>query len=78
MEPYIIGPAFDEGAIFQHEGESFMYVLEGKHEFMYDGDKYIMEEGDSVYFDAAVPRTGRSLGNKEAKLLAIMYNYKRY
>lgn len=78
MEPYIIEPAFDEQAVFQHEGEEFMFLLEGKHEFIYDGETFIMEEGDSIYFDAAVPHTGRSVGNKKAKLLAVMFNYKRF
>jgi len=77
MEPYIIEPAFEDEAIFKHEGEEFMLVLEGKHEFIYDGETYIMEEGDSVYFDAAVPHTGKSLGEKKAKLLAVLFNYKR-
>jgi len=77
MEPYIIEPAFEDEAIFQHEGEEFMLVLEGKHEFIYDGETYIMEEGDSVYFDAAIPHTGKSLGEKKAKLLAVLFNYKR-
>jgi transcriptional regulator with XRE-family HTH domain len=78
MEPFIIEPSFDEEAIFQHEGEEFMYVLEGKHELIYDERHYIMEKGDCVYFDAAVPHTGRSLGKKKAKLLAVMYNYRRF
>ncbi len=77
MEPYIIEPSFDEDAIFQHEGEELLFVLEGKHEFIYDGKKYIMEEGDCVYFDAAVPHTGKSLGQKKTKLLAVIFNYKR-
>ena len=77
MEPYIIEPAFEDETIFQHEGEEFMFVLEGKHEFIYDGESYIMEKGDSVYFDAAVPHTGKSLGKKKAKLLAVLFNYKR-
>lgn len=77
MEPYIIEPAFEEKGTFQHEGEEFLYVLEGKHEFVYDGKKYLMEEGDSVYFDSGVPHTGRSLGEKRAKLLAVMFSYKR-
>lgn len=77
MEPYIIEPAFEDEAIFKHEGEEFMLVLEGKHEFIYDGETYIMEEGDSVYFDAAIPHTGKSLGEKKAKLLAVLFNYKR-
>lgn len=78
MQPYIIEPSFGEEAIFQHEGEEFIYVLEGKHELIYGGKTYLMEKGDCVYFDATVPHTGRSLGKKKAKLLAIMYNYKRF
>ena len=77
MEPYIIEPAFDEKNIFQHEGEEFFYVIEGRHELIYDGKKFLMEEGDCVYFDSAIPHTGRSLGKKKAKLLAVMFNYKR-
>ena len=77
MQPYIIEPAFDEKAVFQHEGEEFIYVLEGRHEFVYDGETYLMEEGDSVYFDSGVPHTGRSVGEKRAKLLAVMFSYKR-
>lgn len=77
MEPYIIEPAFGDEAIFQHEGEEFMYVLEGTHELIYGGQKFIMKKGDSVYFDATLPHTGRSIGKKKARLLAIMYNYRR-
>ncbi len=77
MIPYIIEPAFEEKEVFQHEGEEFIYVLEGEHEFVYDGEKYLMETGDSVYFDAGVPHTGRSVGSRKAKLLSVLYNYKR-
>lgn len=77
MEPFIIEPAFEDEAIFLHEGEEFMYVLEGRHELIYNGKPYIMEKGDCVYFDASAPHTGRSLGKKKARLLAVMYNYKR-
>jgi transcriptional regulator with XRE-family HTH domain len=77
MEPYIITPAFDEKGVFSHEGEEFMYVLEGTHEFMYDGKKYILRQGDSIYFDSIIPHSGRSVGKKKAKILAVMYSYKR-
>ena len=77
MQPYIITAAFDEKSIFQHEGEEFLYVLEGTYEFIYDGKKYIMEEGDSAYFDSGVAHTARSLGDKKARVLAVMYSYKR-
>ena len=77
MEPYIIEPAFGEEAIFEHEGEEFMYVLDGTHEFVYGEQRFIMRKGDSVYFDASVPHTGRSIGKRKARLLAVIYNYRR-
>jgi transcriptional regulator with XRE-family HTH domain len=78
MEPFFLMPAFDEKAVFQHEGEEFMYVLQGVHEFIYNDKKYVLNEGDSIYFDSRIPHTGRSIGEKRAKILAVMYSYKRH
>ena len=78
MEPFFLEPAFDEKVVFMHDGEEFMYVLEGVHEFIYDNKRYILKEGDSIYFDSRIPHTGRSLGKKKAKILAVMYSYKRH
>ena len=77
MEPFVLLPGFDERAIFVHEGEEFMYILEGIHEFIYNNKKYILKQGDSIYFDSRIPHTGRSIGNQRAKVLAVMYSYKR-
>lgn len=77
MEPYLLRPAINEKTIFTHEGEEFMYTLEGIHELIYGEEKYTLKKGDSVYFDSIVPHTGRSVGEKSAKVLAISYSYKR-
>lgn len=77
MVPYIIEVARHEEQVFSHEGEEFLYVLEGKMEFFYDGDSYLMEPGDSVYFDSRVPHYGKRVGRGRTRLLAVMYNYKR-
>ena len=71
MEPFIIEPAFDEKAVFSHEGQEFMYVLEGTHEFIYNGKKYILKKGDSIYFDSKIPHSGRSVGKKKARILVV-------
>jgi transcriptional regulator with XRE-family HTH domain len=71
MEPFIIEPAFDEKAIFSHEGQEFMYVLEGTHEFVYNSKKYVLKKGDSIYFDSKIPHSGRSVGKKKARILAV-------
>ncbi len=82
MEPFLVTVGFDKKIDiqkdFQHEGEEFIYVLEGTLEFFYEGKSYcILEPGDHVYFDSDRPHSGRSIGGQEAKLLIIMYSYKR-
>lgn len=47
--------------LFTHPGEELLFVLEGKMEFTYGNDKYVMEAGDCVYFDAEVPHGGRNI-----------------
>jgi len=78
MEPFLIESGFDEPVLFSHEGEEFLFAIEGSHEFTYGNRKYVLHEGDSVYFDSAIPHGGRSIGEKKAKLLAVMYSYKRF
>jgi quercetin dioxygenase-like cupin family protein len=82
MEPFIVtvgsNQRIDIQKDFCHEGEEFIYVLEGTLEFFYDGKSYrVLEAGDHVYFDADKPHSGRSPGGKEAKLLIVIYSYKR-
>ena len=77
MEPYIMVPDFEPGEILQHEGEEFLYVLEGAIEFLYGSEKYMLTEGESAYFDAHIPHNGRSLGEEKAKVLIILYTYRR-
>ena len=77
MEPYVILPVFREKGVFSHEGEEFIYVLKGPYEFVYDGKKYLLNTGDSIYFDSIIPHCGTSIGGKKAKILAVMYSYKR-
>ena len=78
MEPYIIAISDQSSDVeFQHEGEEFLYILEGTLEFYYKGETYILEKGDSVYLDSGIPHSGRSIGNKRAKFLCIIYSYKR-
>ena len=77
MEPMLLYPAIEEEAIFSHEGEEFLYTIKGTHEDIYDGESYILNAGDSIYFDSIVPHSGRSIGKTKAKVLAVSYSYKR-
>jgi transcriptional regulator with XRE-family HTH domain len=76
MEPFIIDvhPCNDANGpeLSSHEGEEFIYVLEGDIEVSYGKDKHNLTKGDSIYYDSIVPHDLHSTG-KEAKILAIVY-----
>jgi transcriptional regulator with XRE-family HTH domain len=76
MHPYLITSEFEFGELQQHDGEEFIYVLEGSLEFLYGSKKYLLEEGDCVYYYSHIPHCGRSVGKKKSKVLAIIYDYK--
>jgi transcriptional regulator with XRE-family HTH domain len=77
MEPFIIHAPFDITRTYTHEGEEFIYVMDGQMEFCYGDDTYILNPNDNIYFDSIVPHVGKSLGNKKARLLVVIYFYKR-
>jgi transcriptional regulator with XRE-family HTH domain len=77
MEPFMveIEPRAEEDLIFyQHRGEEFLFILDGRLEFR-GGDKIIqLEQGDSLYFDANISHALRGLEGQKVKVLAVIYN----
>lgn len=76
MEPFIIDvhpPETEDYKLSSHEGEEFIYVMEGEIEILYGQDKYIVSNGDSIYYDSIVPHDLHSYGGKDAKILAVVY-----
>ncbi len=77
MEPYLITVDSRSISSFKHEGEEFLFILEGSLEFSFGGKKYILEPGYSVYFDSGIEHSGRVLGDEKVRMLCIIYNYRR-
>ncbi|MCP4718243.1 MAG: helix-turn-helix domain-containing protein [Desulfobacteraceae bacterium] len=77
MEPFIIHAPFEINRTYTHEGEEFIYVMDGQLEFHYGDEIYILNPGDNIYFDSIVPHVGKSLGDKKARLMVVIYFYKR-
>jgi len=77
MEPFVIQIApVQEGVDFvlsTHEGEEFIYCLEGIVEIKYGTETYILEEGDSIYYDSIVAHHVHAGGEQGAKILAVVY-----
>ena len=73
IDPYIIDITYEEDyKLSSHEGEEFIYVLEGEIEVEYGKDKYTVAAGDSIFYDSVVPHHLHSSG-EQAKILAVLY-----
>lgn len=74
MEPHLfrIAPGASSGGSYHHEGEEFLYVLQGSIEVWLDEvERYVLEAGDSLYFASTMAHRWRSLSKKESLLLWI-------
>ena len=56
-----------------HEGEEFIMVMEGIMEISYGKNTYLLEEGDSIYYDSIVPHHVHAYEGQAAKILAVIY-----
>ena len=77
MEPFIIDvhpPGSGEAKQSSHEGEEFIYVLNGKIEILYGKDSFKLSSGDSIYYDSIVPHYVHAIGSEDAKILAVVYS----
>jgi quercetin dioxygenase-like cupin family protein len=77
IEPFIIDvePAGKEVDFIpsSHEGEEFIYCLEGSIEIFYGKNTYVLEAGDSIYYDSIVAHHLHAKEEEAAKILAIIY-----
>lgn len=76
LEPFVIDilPAVNDSFdMSSHEGEEFIYVLDGYVEIDYGKHKYVLEKGDSIYYDSIVKHHVHGLDGQQAKILAIVY-----
>jgi len=76
MEPFIIDIQPNEEQTFTlsaHEGEEFIYCMEGQIEIAYGKEKYVLNEGDSIYYDSIVKHHVHGAPGKSAKILAVVY-----
>lgn len=56
-----------------HNGQEFNMVLEGSMELTIGQKAVVLNEGDSIYFDATQPHGMRALNDEPVKFLAIIF-----
>ncbi len=76
MEPFLIDidPSVSTNFVrSSHEGEEFLFVLEGEIEILYGKDRYTLREGDSIYYDSVIEHHVHASGSSPAKILGVVY-----
>lgn len=75
MEPFIIDIDANNDAftLSAHEGEEFIMVLKGTLEINYGKYTYLLEEGDTIYYDSIVPHHVHAFEGQAAQILAVIY-----
>jgi len=63
-----------KGVGYQHEGEEFSYVLQGKVEIVVGDHVNKLKAGDSLHFNSAIRHLLRNVGTETAELIVVLYN----
>jgi len=77
MEPFVIEveplAAETKHELSTHEGEEFIYVLNGAIEVIYGKEKFSLKPGESIYYDSIMPHHVHSSNGEISKILAVVY-----
>lgn len=60
-----------DGFFMSHPGEECIVVINGTLEFFYDNNTYILNEGDSVYYDCSKPFRLANPTNTETEIIGF-------
>lgn len=76
MEPFMVTLEPTENVeLSSHEGQEFIFVMDGTMEAILDQDKILLGPGDSIYYDSNIPHLVRCVDGPFAKILAVLYAY---
>jgi transcriptional regulator with XRE-family HTH domain len=75
MEPFMVTlePAETEEERSSHDGQEFIYVLEGTMEVRLGEEVHLVYPGDAIYYDSTVPHLVKCHGKETARILAVLY-----
>lgn len=75
MEPFLVTlvPTSGEEPPSTHQGEEFIFVLDGEVEVLLGDHREVLTAEDSIYYDSTLPHRVRALGEGNARILAVLY-----
>ncbi len=76
-EPFLVTvePKDDAAPVHQntHTGQEFDYILSGSLLLRLDGTDFVLNEGDSMYYNSTIPHGMKALNGKSARFLACIF-----
>jgi quercetin dioxygenase-like cupin family protein len=63
-----------KGVGYHHEGEEFVYVLQGKIEVSVGEHINVLEAGDSLHFNSGISHNMKSISDETTELLVVIYS----
>jgi quercetin dioxygenase-like cupin family protein len=75
MEPFLVSlePSETEEERSTHDGQEFIFVVQGEMEVRLEEEIHILQPGDSIYYDSTVPHLVKCHGKETTKILAVLY-----
>ena len=74
MEPFLITMVpTDVQDLSTHDGQEFIFVLEGEMKAQVGDQVEVLRAGDAVYYDSNCPHLVKCAGDKPTKILAVLY-----
>lgn len=75
FEPVLVtieNPNTYQVKMYDHPGQEFIYVLTGKMKYLFGDEEYIVEAGDSLYFNASMPHGAVPILGEKVMYLSIL------
>ncbi len=69
IEPYLT----HKPVAYKHEGEEFIFVMDGELEFTLGANTHVLKTGESIHFNSDVPHKLKNLASKTTQCLVVVY-----
>lgn len=75
MEPFLVSlePSETKEERSTHDGQEFIFVVQGEMEVRLGEEIHILQPGDSIYYDSTVPHLVKCHGKETTKILAVLH-----
>jgi transcriptional regulator with XRE-family HTH domain len=78
MSPFLMKLPPGKSRTFTHDSEEFTMLLEGRVDLIYEKRTHHLSAGDSFYLDSRIEHAFFNSGRRDALLLSVSFDYRRF